>query len=474
MTAPRILVVDDEPPLLDLAQEFLKLTSDFQIDTCSSAKEGLIKIKEGNYDAIVSDYQMPEMNGIDFLKEVRKMDGLPFIIFTGRGREEVAIEAINSGADFYIKKGGEPEAQFTELANSIRQAIARRQAEKAHKEALERYKSLYANVLGMVYSHDLQGNFIDANPAALRALGYSLEEAVRLNLADVLAPEHVKLAMSTIQEILKTGRQKRFNEYRLRCKDGRYIEIETSGSLLYRDGKPYAIQGMGREITDRNLSTAAIEQANRKLNLMSRITSHDIQNQIIVLNGLIGLTWKHSSGTTQDDYLARMRQATEKIQAQLDFAAVYQGLGRDPPEWCRLDECLGEIISGFDPEIIRVDLEVNGWEIFSDRMLQRVFYNLIDNTISHGERATHVRISARELNGLLILSYEDDGVGVVDDRKGSIFDHKSGEMKPQGLMMVREILSITGMTIEENGVAGCGALFEIVVPAASYRRHSPS
>jgi DNA-binding response OmpR family regulator len=87
-------------------------------------------ILSGRYDAVVSDYQMPEMNGIELLKRVREAGSrVPFIIFTGKGREEVVIEALNSGADFYIQKGGNPGAQFAELANAVRQLAGRQRAE---------------------------------------------------------------------------------------------------------------------------------------------------------------------------------------------------------------------------------------------------------------------------------------------------------------------------------------------------------
>jgi len=79
------------------------------------------------YDAIVSDYQMPEMDGIEFLKTVRGSGSdMPFIIFTGKGREDVVIEAINNGADFYLQKGGNPKAQFAELSHKIKHAVRER------------------------------------------------------------------------------------------------------------------------------------------------------------------------------------------------------------------------------------------------------------------------------------------------------------------------------------------------------------
>ena len=112
-----LLYVDDEESLLELAKIFLERTDSFSVTTKISAREGLDALKNGSFDAIISDYAMPGIDGIEFLKMVRAENPtLPFLLFTGKGREEVAIEAIDSGADFYIQKGGEPKAQFAELA----------------------------------------------------------------------------------------------------------------------------------------------------------------------------------------------------------------------------------------------------------------------------------------------------------------------------------------------------------------------
>jgi len=126
-----ILYVDDEPDLLELGKLFLEADGQFAVSTAESGTIALEMMKTQVFDAIISDYQMPECNGIRFLRHVRNESDIPFILFTGKGREEVVIDAINSGVDFYLQKGGDTKALFAELGHKINQAISRRTAEKA-------------------------------------------------------------------------------------------------------------------------------------------------------------------------------------------------------------------------------------------------------------------------------------------------------------------------------------------------------
>ena len=120
------LYVDDEPILLDIGKRFLEKFGTISVDILESPGEAFEKIKIKKYDVIISDYEMPEMDGITFLKKVRaEYPLLPFIIFTGKGREEVVIEALNNGADHYLQKGGDPKSQFTELMHNIERAVER-------------------------------------------------------------------------------------------------------------------------------------------------------------------------------------------------------------------------------------------------------------------------------------------------------------------------------------------------------------
>jgi two-component sensor histidine kinase/DNA-binding NarL/FixJ family response regulator len=127
-----VLYVDDEPDLLEIGRLYLERKKAFRVDTARSVGEAKEKLAAERFDVIVSDYQMPESDGIEFLKFVRvQYRNVPFILFTGKGREEVVIAAINHGADFYLQKGGNPEAQFAELGQKIRIAAEKHLAEEA-------------------------------------------------------------------------------------------------------------------------------------------------------------------------------------------------------------------------------------------------------------------------------------------------------------------------------------------------------
>ena len=172
-----VLYIDDEPALLDISRVFLARSGDLVLDVTTSAASALEMIKTKPFDAIVSDYQMPEMDGIMLLKEIRSRNNeLPFILFTGKGREEVVIEAINNGVDFYVQKGGDPTTQFIELEHKIKQAVQRRKVDNALKESESRYRAVFENTGTAMIIVEEDTTISLANSEFLRLTGYSQED----------------------------------------------------------------------------------------------------------------------------------------------------------------------------------------------------------------------------------------------------------------------------------------------------------
>ncbi len=184
-----VLYVDDEIGLLEVAQAFLEMSGELQVDTALSAREAEGRIEAKDYDAIISDYQMPEMNGIDLLKRVRARDpATPFILFTGKGREEVVIEALNNGVTFYLQKGGAPVPQFAELEHKVRNAIVGHKTEQALKRSEAKFRALIENA-PVAISILQDGVITYANPTHREIFGYTHpEEYTGLSLCDFLAP----------------------------------------------------------------------------------------------------------------------------------------------------------------------------------------------------------------------------------------------------------------------------------------------
>lgn len=189
-TLYHVLYVDDDPHLLDVARFFLEGTSGIRLETSRLATEALALPTLGSFDAIVADYEMPRMDGIAFLKKVRADYGdIPFILFTGKGREQIVIEAINNGADFYLQKGGEPKSQFAELAHKLKNAIERRRQKVALEESERRYRNLYRHALvGLFETRLTDATIVACNQKYCDLFGFhSVDEALGQNVLPLYA-----------------------------------------------------------------------------------------------------------------------------------------------------------------------------------------------------------------------------------------------------------------------------------------------
>jgi len=223
------------------------------------------------------------------------------------------------------------------------------------------------------------------------------------------------------------------------------------------------------EIQERERFEAAIKLTNRKLNTLSSITRHDILNQISAIVMYLSLAEETSTEPVVIDHLKKIEQLTELIQAQIRFTRDYQSIGANAPIWQVVAATVRSAIQNLNMGTIRVENLLGSLEIYADYLLEKVFFNLVDNSLRHGGNVSVCRFLYRkEQNGVTIL-YEDDGIGVPASAKDKIFKREYYRNTGYGMFLAHEILSITNLSIKETGDPGHGVRFEIFVPEGTYR-----
>jgi len=284
----RVLHVDDDAAFLKLAKRVLQAEGSFQVETASSVHEALERMKEEEFDVIVSDYKMPEKDGLAFLKELRENgENIPFIIFTGRGREEIAKEALNLGADHYLNKTGDPEIVYCELAHSITKAVKIREAEEALLDSEEKFRAISESSGDATISIDTEGRIVFWNRVAETIFGYSANEMIGKPVT-VIMPERCKddhmrkLAGWLSSQPPALG--KTFEMVGLR-KDGNEFPLEASFSMGKMKGKTF-LTIVTRDITKQKQAWEALrhaeEEAKSTLSLLSATFESTVDGILVV------------------------------------------------------------------------------------------------------------------------------------------------------------------------------------------------
>jgi K+-sensing histidine kinase KdpD len=214
---------------------------------------------------------------------------------------------------------------------------------------------------------------------------------------------------------------------------------------------------------------SALDLARKKLNLLNTFTFQDIQNALFSMNGYLVLTKEGVNGEPMQTYLEKILFQLQKIERILHIAKQYQNMGIRPPKWHKALETYIFAISHLDMSEYYHDIALNDLEIFADPLLEDAFLYLLENIKLHSSHATMFRFYYTHGDSNVSLILEDNGIGIPSDQKDTIFQRRTGNVGGVGLFLVREILSITNMSICENGEPGKGARFVITIPRGVYR-----
>src|SRR5208283_2476951 len=176
--AIHVLHVDDDPTIIEVSKLILMDMDNFEIDHACCVDEALKKLATRRYDVVISDYEMPQKNGLHFLTELRKQNNnIPFILFTGKGREEVAIKALNLGADGYYNKQGNPETVYGELAHGIKMSVEHWKSKQQLIDRELKYQNIFNNSEVGMFRTKLDGSeILDFNEKYQSIFGLTREE----------------------------------------------------------------------------------------------------------------------------------------------------------------------------------------------------------------------------------------------------------------------------------------------------------
>lgn len=387
------------------------------------------------------------------------------------------------GIDFFPAMGGEGKWLFFTAApirndagdiigavETLEDITERKQAETALMESEERFRTLFGNTSDAIFLHPYiqghdPGTFIEVNDAASITLGYTHDELLTLSPLDIDASDSPDLEQ-IYSGVRSTGDVT--YETVLRTRDNDLIPVEIKSHLYEFKGERVALS-IARDISDRKRYEATLTNANKKLNLLSSITRHDILNQLTALSGYLALSEEFPLDEEIRDFIKREKKAVDTIFHQILFTRDYQTVGVQSPRWQSLKMLIQQAADLLDTGTVSVRIDMPSVAVYADPLLEKVFFNLIDNSLRYGTNVTLISFSIAHRDSSLVLICSDDGEGIPSDEKENIFNLKYFNNTGFGLFLSREILAITGLSISETGEYGRGAQFEILIPDGSYR-----
>jgi PAS domain S-box-containing protein len=271
-----VLYVDDDPSIIEVSKQILMdIDARFEINDACCVDEAFKKLETGQYDVVVSDYELPLKNGLEFLRELREQHiEIPFILFTGRSREEVAVKALNLGADSYISKIGSPKTVFCELADSINKTVQHKKSRELLAGSESKYRTLVEKSLqGILVTKVAPLRLVFANDAMGKILGYSLHELMSLSPQGIMGLVHHEdraVFFKRMESRLQGEQPESFLEFRAVRKDGSVIWMNALANRIEFEGQP-AVQGVFLDIDERKKLEAAVKE---KLDMLEALTQN--------------------------------------------------------------------------------------------------------------------------------------------------------------------------------------------------------
>lgn len=358
------------------------------------------------------------------------------------------------------------DGKLIRIEGVSRDVTERKNIEEILKHNEETYRSILTHAGMGIGFYSTDGRVLFANSLAIGTMAEGKDDVEGKNVEEMFGEAGGKEFMERISRAASSPDVLIFEDRRCIGGDERWL-VSIFSKVLDPHGQVAGVHVISHDITEGKRMEMALRSANRKLNLLSGLTRHELSNQLMVQMGSMMLMSEKREAP--DPNLERAIEAGKRIEKIIRFTRDYEDLGANAPRWHNLSSLLEGVMSNYRGRLdFCMEVPV-GLEIFTDQLIRKVFVNLAENSLMHGGHVTCIRSWARRDGDSLYIFFADDGIGVPERMKTRIFERGFGKNTGQGLFLTREVLDLTGMGIDEVGESGKGAVFRITVPQRSHR-----
>ncbi|MFB6154316.1 MAG: response regulator [Haloferacaceae archaeon] len=451
-----VLCVDDEEGLAELVGTFLESAhSAITAVPKERVEAGLAYAEEADVDAIVSDYDMPTMTGLEFLDAVRQRDpAIPFILYTGKGSEEIASEAISKGVTEYMQKETGTD-HYSVLANRVLNAVEQYRTEQQLQVERARFQSVFEQASDAMILADDDGTYLNVNSATCELFGRAENELLGKTAADFTYDD---FDFDTAWESFKASTEER-GLYPVERPDGTVRVAEYHATTNVLPGKHLSVL---RDITERWEFERKLSHQKERLNEFAGVLSHDLKNPVEVAHGHVDLLAKRTDPDDRERHLEAIADAITRIDTVITDVLAISRDDSAPGEVSEVDlsELAANVWHRVNPIGPEPEIEAGLVVEADEGRLERLLTNLFRNSVEHGGETVNVGVGALEDEGFFV---EDDGPGIPPDAREDVFEwHHStkDEGTGIGLKSVKNTTESEGWTVSITESSPGGARFE--------------
>ncbi|PWR71394.1 hybrid sensor histidine kinase/response regulator [Methanospirillum lacunae] len=423
----KILVVEDNRTQAESLRYILE-KGGHEVIIAADGQEGLASIEKQHPDIVLTDVIMSPMDGYELCRRIKENPAtrsIPVILVTYLYNPADVIKALEYGADNFIIKPYDADW-------------------------------IYSRIIGTLESVTQVQKEVVTDPLTVSFSNHKYE--IRSGKMQIL-----NILLSTYETAIK-------NNCELQVADERLHYLNAQLQKAVSDLKQANEELHNKNIERGRLETALV-RSNKKFQYMGSIIHHILLTQLSsIYHNMEKASFGQKEGLVEPGYFKKAYGMVEKALNIVRITCETLDPVVQSPAWIDLRDLIHNALREIPAGLVRVDCRIpESVKVNAYPLIEKVFAELIDNSVRHGKKTTTIRFSIENHEDVPVLIYEDDGVGIPVQDKKEIFSHEYGLSASHGLFLSEEILSVTGITISETGVPGEGVRFEIQFPRGSIR-----